>query len=260
MATEDRERDLERIEKAFDAADAAAGADRAAITQAAQLDAAEAVAMVGIAMEADEEAAEAGRMAMLAERSGSRDAAKKARAKEREARKKARADHKAATKSARAAYNAVRFSDPNGLGFLRVILAVLGLNILFGVFTLTTWIKGSYTIEPKEIVDLVTLLADGVTIWLIFKRKKLARPWVIAVSSFTIVVGTAFNLIAGNFNPIIQVSSSLFEILMIVYFLTSSRVKAPCLPESLQPTSSCNSAVPGALFRHRKFARLSLFS
>ena len=61
MATEDRDRDLERIEKAFDAADAAAGADRAAITQAAQLDAAEAVAMVGIAMEADEEAAEAGR-------------------------------------------------------------------------------------------------------------------------------------------------------------------------------------------------------
>ena len=57
MASTTRTPDLDSIERAFGAADAAAGADRVAITQSAQLDAAEAVAMVGIAMEADEEAA-----------------------------------------------------------------------------------------------------------------------------------------------------------------------------------------------------------
>ena len=57
MDEESREKKLPRLERAFDAADAAAGADRAAITRAAQADAEEAVKMVGIAIAADEEAA-----------------------------------------------------------------------------------------------------------------------------------------------------------------------------------------------------------
>ena len=226
MTVDDKDRDLERIEKAFEAADAAAGADRVAITRAAQLDAAEAVAMVGLAMEADAEAAEAARMAMLAERSGNKVAAKTARAKEREARKKAKADHQAATKSAKSAYDAVRFSDPEGLGFLRVILFLLGCNIVFTVFLLTTYIKGSYTIGFDETLNLVNVLADGITFWLIWKHKKAARTWAIAISTFNIVVGTVFNMAMGAFSPTVQVILSVFDIFMLVYFLTSSRVKA----------------------------------
>ena len=226
MASTTRTPDLDSIERAFGAADAAAGADRAAITQSAQLDAAEAVAMVGIAMEADEEAAEAKRMAMLAERSGNTEAASAARARERAARKKAKSDHQAATKSAKAAYDAVRFSDPNGLGFLRVLLVLLGLNIVFTTFLLTTYIKGSYSIGFNETLNLVNVLIDGVTFWLIWKHKEFARTWVIATSVFNIVVGTAFNLATGVFNPIVQITLSAFDIFLLVYFLTSSRVKA----------------------------------
>ena len=226
MASTTRTPDLDSIERAFGAADAAAGADRVAITQSAQLDAAEAVAMVGIAMEADEEAAEAKRIAMLAERSGNKEAASAARARERGARKKAKADHKAATKSAKAAYDAVRFSDPNGLGFLRVLLVLLGLNIVFTTFLLTTYIKGSYSIGFNETLNLVNVLIDGVTFWLIWKHKEFARTWVIATSVFNIVVGTAFNLATGVFNPIVQITLSAFDIFLLVYFLTSSRVKA----------------------------------
>lgn len=51
--------DLDRAEKAVDSAYATGKVDRANITKAAQLDAAEAVAMVGVAMEADVEADEA---------------------------------------------------------------------------------------------------------------------------------------------------------------------------------------------------------
>ena len=226
MASTTRTPDLDSIERAFGAADAAAGADRAAITQSAQLDAAEAVAMVGIAMEADEEAAEAKRMAMLAERSGNKEAASAARAREREARKKAKADHQAATKSAKAAYDAVRFSDPNGLGFLRIILVALGCNIVFTAFLLTTYIKGSYSIGFNETLNLINVLIDGVTFWLIWRHKEFARTWVIATSVFNIVVGTTFNLVTGVFNPIVQITLSAFDIFLLVYFLTSSRVKA----------------------------------
>ena len=100
----EEEKMLLDFERALDAADAAIGADRAAITQAAQLDAAEAVAMAGIAMESDDAAAEAKRLAIISERGGDREAIKVARKKARAARKKAKADHRAATKTARKAY------------------------------------------------------------------------------------------------------------------------------------------------------------
>ena len=220
MAEEKLGKHLDSIEKAFGAADAAAGADRAAITKAAQLEAAEAVAMAGIAMEADAEAAEAGKMAILAERSGNKEGAKKARAKEREARKKAKADHKAATKSARKAYNAVRFSDPNGLGFLRVIALLLVINVVFSVFMLTTYIKGSYVFDFNMSMNLLNVLADGITVWLIWKRKKVTRTWVLAVSAISIVVGTAFNIVTGSFRPDVQLTIALSDIVLIVYFAT----------------------------------------
>ena len=226
MDEESREKKLQRLERAFDAADAAAGADRAAITRAAQADAEEAVKMVGIAIAADEEAAEAARLALLAERSGSKKAAKKARANEKDMRKQAKADHKAATQSAKAAYDAVRFSDPNSLGFLRVLMFLLGCNILFTTFLLTTYIKGNYSIGFNESLNLINVLADGISLWLIWKRKKLARTWVIGISAFNIVVGTVFNVATGVFNPLVQLTLSAFDIFLLVYFLFSDRVKA----------------------------------
>lgn len=217
---------IENIEKALDAADDAAGVNRSKITQAAQLDAAEVVALTGLAMESDEALDDASRMARMAERTGSRDQIKKARARERAARKKAKADHKAATRTARKAYNAVRFSDPNNLGFLYVVLFALGCNVVFTTFFLTTYIKGSYILDFNHTINLLNVLFDGVSFWLIWKRKKAARYWVIGVSSFNIVVGTLFNLAVGTFNLSMQLSLSTFDIFMLVYFLSSARVKA----------------------------------
>ena len=182
--------------------------------------------MVGIAMEADEEAAEAARMAILAERSGNKEAAQAARTRERAARKKAKTEHKAATKSAKAAYDAVRFSDPEGLGFLRVVMFLLGCNILFTVFLLTTYIKGNYEIGFSETLNLLNVLADGISLWLIWKHKAAARTWVIVISAFNVVVGTIFNVATGVFSPLAQVALSSFDIFLLVYFLLSSRVKA----------------------------------
>ena len=120
---------LDDAENAIDRAYSTGKAERAKITQAAQLDAAEAVAMVGIAMEADVEADEAMRISVIAERSGDREKAKAARQKERAARKKAKAEHKAATKSAKQAYDAIKFSAPNKMGFMRVVQIAFAIHI-----------------------------------------------------------------------------------------------------------------------------------
>ena len=214
------------IEKALDAADAAAGADRSKITRAAQLDAAEAVALAGVAMESDEALGEASRLARIAERSGEKDKIKRARKNEREARKKAKFDHKAATQTARKAYNAIRFSDPNDLGFLYVIQALLAINVVISCVALTTYIKGSYTLEFKHVLDMVNILFDGVSFWLIWKRKKAARYWILGFSAFNIVAGTIFNIAMGSFDLVQQIFLSSNDIFLLIYFLVSSRVKA----------------------------------
>ncbi|MDO4400913.1 MAG: hypothetical protein Q4D27_08200 [Coriobacteriia bacterium] len=222
----DEEKMLLDFERALDAADASVGADHAAITQAAQLDAAEAVAMAGIAMESDDAAAEAKRLAVISERGGDREAIKVARKKAREARKKAKADHRAATKTARKAYDAIRYSDPTGLGFLAVIQVFLAANIIFTTFTLTTYIKGSYVIDFDQILNLVNVMLNGVTFWLIWKRKKVTRMWVIIVSLFNITVGTAFNVMMGSFDLESQIIMCSTDLFMLLYFFFSSRVKA----------------------------------
>ena len=192
----------------------------------AQLDAAEAVALAGVAMESDEAYDEAKRLAVIAGRSDDKESGKRARKKERAARKQAKADHKAATRTARKAYNAIRFSDPYNLGFLYVILFFLAVNVIGSCVTLTTYIKGNYTIDFNQTLDLFNVLADGVSFWFIWKRKKLARKWVIGVSIFNIVVGMSFNIITGVFNPITQIALSAADLFMLIYFSTSSRVKA----------------------------------
>ena len=88
-------------ERAVDRAFNTGKADRARITRQAQLDAAEAVTMVGIAMESDEEADEAARLSVIADNMGNRKKAKDARDKAREAQLKAVENHRAATKSAK---------------------------------------------------------------------------------------------------------------------------------------------------------------
>ena len=219
------DKELERLERAMDSADASIGADRRAITQSAQLDAAEAVAMTGIAMESDEEAAEAYRLSILASRNGKSEEAKRAAAKERSARKKAKADHKAATKSARKAYDAIRFSDPSSLGFLRVIQVFLAINIVGTCLALSVTAKGSLAMTPLQIWSLLDVVLNGVSFWLIMKRKALARTWVISVNALDIALGVVFGIIS-SYDFLSILASEATSIFMVLYFAFSKRVKA----------------------------------
>ena len=222
---DERLEQLEKVERAFDAADAYVGLDRHEITRKAQEDVKQALEMTDVAIRSDEDVDEATRLRVVAERTGNRANAKMARSKERAARKKAKADHRQATNSLKGAYDAIRFSDVHRLGFLRVIMVLLILAIVGLTFTLTTYIKGNYELTADEILQIFTVVFDAVTLWLIMKRKKLTRAWVIATSSFNIIVGTTIGLLSGTFDLGLQVTKSFFDIFMLIYFIRSRRVK-----------------------------------
>ena len=217
---------LEDAEKAIDRAYTTGKAERSKITQMAQLDAAEAVAMVGIAMEADVEADEAMRISVIAENSGDRAKAKEARKKEREARKKAKADHKAATQTARRAYEAIRFSAPNTMGFMRVVQILFACHIGVYLVWLMLTSRDAMSYDVSSMIDWLMVILEGVAFWLFINRYKIGRPVVIAIAAIGIVVPTVYNIATGQFNLIALFTSAAFYIFLLLYFVFSKRVKA----------------------------------
>ena len=217
---------LEDAERAIDSAYSTGKAERAAITQSAQLDAAEAVAMVGIAMESDVAADEAMRISVIAERSGDREKAKSARKKEREARKKAKADHKAATRSAKAAYDAIKFSAPNKMGFMRVVQVLFACHIAVYLVWLMLTSRDTMTYNVTSIMDWVMVILEGVAFWMFINRYKIARPFVIGIALIGIFVPAIVDISLNQFNLIALLSSSAFYIFLLLYFIFSRRVKA----------------------------------
>ena len=217
---------LENAERAIDSAYGTGKAERAKITQAAQLDTAEAVAMVGIAMEADEEADEAMRLSVIAEKSGDRERAKTARTKAREARKKANRAHSAASKSARQAYDAVRFSAPNRMGFMRAVQIIFAIHIGMVLVWLVLTSRDAMTYDVSSMMDWVMVILEGVAFWMFINRYKIARPFVIVMAAIGLIVPAVFDVATGQFNPFELSFNAVFYTFLILYFALSRRVKA----------------------------------
>ncbi len=217
---------LKNAERAVEFAFGSGKADRAKITQAAQLDAAEAVAMVGIAMEADEQADEAMRISAIAAQSGDRQKAKEARLKERAARKDANEKHQAATASAKRAYDAIRFSAPNKMGFLRVVQILFASHIVTVIVYLMLTSRDKMVYTPTTAIDWIMVILESVAFWMFINRCKVGRPFVIAMSILGIVLPTVIEIATGRFSLLTFVLNSTFYLFLILYFVFSRRVKA----------------------------------
>ena len=191
---------LEKVEKAIDGAFNSGKKERAKVTQEAQLDAAEAVAMVGIALESDVAADEARRITAIAEGSGDRERIKAARKKEREIRKKAKADHKAATESAKQAYDAIKFSDPNSMGFMRVVQIVFAIHIASTLVLLILTSRDTVSYSFANIMDWVMVVLEGVSFFFFINRYKAGRPFAICMALIGIIVPTIASVASGNFS------------------------------------------------------------
>ena len=227
---------LEDAERAIDNAYKTGKAERAKITKLAQLDAAEAVAMAGIAMEADEEADEAMRLSVIAERSGNRERAKAARKKEREARKRANVDHKAATKSAKQAYDAIKFSAPNKMGFMRAVQVAFAVHIGMVLVYLMLTSRDAMTYNVTSMMDWVMAILEGVAFWMFINRYKIARPFVIGMAVLGLIVQAGVDVATGQFSPVALIVNGSFYIFLILYFALSKRVKATLVNDFSQHT------------------------
>ena len=226
-----QQKNLNTAEKAVGRAFTTGKADRAAITRMAQLDAAEAVARAGEAMESDAAADEAARLTVIATTMGTREKAKAAREHERMARDKAKEDHRAATKSAKKAYDAIRFSDPTKLGFLRVIQVLFLAHIITTLLILFLTSRDTVSYSSVNIIDWIMVVLESIAFYFIFNRFKVGKPFVIAIM---LLGGTAHlisDIFTGAFVPLSSIGNFCYYLLIALYFLFSDRVKAVLVNE-----------------------------
>ncbi len=223
-AAEARLRTLEEAEEAIDAAFGTGKADRARITREAQLDAAEAVARVGEAMEADEAADEAARLAVIAQNMGDREKRRTARKRAKTARNEAKQAHKAATKSAKVAYNAIKFSQPGKLGFLRFVQIAYSVNIAGTLFALILTSRDTITYNSVTVFSWITIILEGISLWFLLNYLKQAKKAIVFTSFFCIVTNIITSFVTGDFALFDCFVNNLWHIFLIVYFLRSERV------------------------------------
>ncbi|MBR4755115.1 MAG: hypothetical protein IK054_08045 [Lachnospiraceae bacterium] len=225
---ESKHEELEKMERAIDSAYSTGKTDRAEITKAAQRDAEEAVSMVGIAIQSDMEADDAMKIAIIAQKSKDNEKAKVARKKEREARKKANKDHAEATKAAKKAYDAIRFSAPNRMGLMRIIQILFALHIVVVILFLMITSRDAFAeyYNAATILDWIMVVLEGVAFWMFINRYKIGRYFVIGMCIFEILAHTILDLIIGQFSIINIFISGIFDVVLLLYFLFSARVKA----------------------------------
>lgn len=217
---------LENAERAVDRAFETGKADRAAITRGAQLDAAEAVARVGEAMESDAAADEAARLAVITANMGDRQKTKEARERERVARSRAKEDHRAATKAARQAYEAIKFSDPTKLGFMRFVQVMFLLHIIGTLATLILTSRDTVVYDSVNITDWLMVVLEGVAFYFFMNRMKLGRPLVMGIAAIGIVVNVATSIVSGTFSVLGTIFGNAYYLFLLAYFAFSGRVKS----------------------------------
>lgn len=181
--------------------------------------------MAGIAMESDEAADEAEKLSIIAANMGNREKAKEAKEKERLARDKAKADHRAATKSAKQAYDAIKFSDPTKLGFMRFVQITFLLHIIGALIGLLLTSRDTISYDMSQISNWITVVMQTVAFYFFVNRYKVGRPFTIATAIVGILLTWITKYINGTLTPVTAITSNLYEFFILFYFIFSERVK-----------------------------------
>lgn len=111
------------------------------------------------------------------------------------------------------------------LGLIRLFEILWIINIFATIMSLIVLSKGHWDLGFLGWRDLFNVVLEGITLWLLWQRKMVARYAIIAFAALTIVVGTAYNVVTGQFTPFTAITNSLFDIILILYFGFSKTAK-----------------------------------
>ena len=136
------------------------------------------------------------------------------------------ADHRAATQSARQAYEAIKYSAPNKMGFMRVVQVIFAIHIVLVLLSLVVTSRNTVVYSNANILTWIMCILEGVAFWLFVNRYKVARPFVIGMGVFGLLAPTIYTFATDTFSPFESVLDSAWYIFLILYFTLSKRVRS----------------------------------
>lgn len=115
------------------------------------------------------------------------------------------------------------------LGTLRLIEFLFIVNILFTLAGLIMESRDVVVYDFTALLSWANLVFESLALWMIVRRYSAARPWVLFYTVFNIASGCVHGFVLGDFSLVTQVFSSLFDIFLFLYFLTSRRIRKICV-------------------------------
>lgn len=108
---------------------------------------------------------------------------------------------------------------------LKLLSAIFSINI---VITLTILIFSSRDLveyDAANLFDWLNLVFEAVTLWMIWYRLKVTRPFVLAFTVFNVVVGTIVHLAMHTMDIGLQLASIIPDVVIFLYFLRSQKAR-----------------------------------
>lgn len=111
----------------------------------------------------------------------------------------------------------------HGLGFMAIFQAIFALNIVFMLVMTALVGAGSINFDLSSIMAYVNVIFDGISFWLIWKRSRAARYWVIGFSTLNILVAIGLGIATPDSSIGDVISNCWLDLILVPCFLFAKR-------------------------------------
>ncbi len=111
---------------------------------------------------------------------------------------------------------------PLGLKLLSVIFSI---NIVITLIILIFSSRDLVKYDAANLFDWLNLVFEAVTLWMVWYRLKITRPFVLVYTVFNVVVGTAVHLGMHTMDVGLQLASVIPDVVIFLYFLLSKKAR-----------------------------------
>ena len=114
--------------------------------------------------------------------------------------------------------------EPLGLG-LRIISGIFLVNMCLTLAILVLSSRHLVDYNSVNLIDWLNLVFEAIALWMLWRRLRVGRSFVMGYTAFNIVVGTLAEIAAGTFDPFVQAFSVAFDVFLFLYFAFSPAVR-----------------------------------
>ena len=108
---------------------------------------------------------------------------------------------------------------------LKLLSAIFSINIVITLIILIFSSRDLVEYDAANLFDWLNLVFEAVTLWMVWYRLKITRPFALVYTVFNVVVGTAVHLGMHTMDVGLQLASVIPDVVIFLYFLLSKKAR-----------------------------------